>query len=221
MGCLLLAACSEPQPQSAATVQPVFCYRTVDRSAPGVLVPGDPIPCSAGGERWRAQGRRDRPDAVELLGPDGQVRMGYRLGYLPSGAVAWEERRLRQRPTGLSVYELGRRYDFKTGPEDQWQEVVIRTELDPAGRPVLVTKRVAGRLEFKVERVYSERGLESESTHDGSGQLRLKSTFVIEDGVRYEEMRDKTGKLVLRRPAGGERELGPGRVMGSSKDQRP
>ena len=183
-------------------MRPVFCYRTLAHLAPGVLEFGEEIPCGAGGKRWRAQGPRQRPDAIDLLDPDGRIQAGYRLGYRPSGQVAWVEHRLQQRPDGVKVYELGQRYEFKTGPAGQWEAVTIRTELDADGRPVRVEKRVGGRLAFRVERTFSTGGLLEELTYDADGSLRMKRRLIVEKGKHFEEMFDATGRRILRRAVG-------------------
>lgn len=221
LGLVLASGCSGGEPVGDRPARPVFCYRSVERTSPGLLVAKDPIPCSSGGERWRAEGRRDRPDDLALLGSDGQVRMSYRLGHRPDGSVGWEERRYRQRPDGASIYELGQRYEFRAGPEGHWQEVLIRTELDDAGRPVQVEKRVGGRLDFRVVRTYAADGLQVEATYDAGGDLRLKSRFFDEQGKRYEEMVDGAGKLLLRREAVPDREQKKGRVLGDRADGKP
>jgi len=147
--------------------------------------------------------------------------MSYRLSYRPGGSVSWEERRYRQRPDGVSVYELGQRYEFRAGPEGHWQEVLIRTQLDDGGRPVEVEKRVGGRLEFRVARTYLADELQTEATFDAGGDLRLKSRFFDEQGKRFEEMCDGAGKVLLRREAVPDRQQQAGRVLGGNQDGTP
>jgi len=218
LGLALASGCPDREPAAGHPVRPVFCYRSLTRTAPGVLDLSDPIPCTSGDRRWRAQGPRDRSDAVDLLASDGQVQMSYRIAYRPGGGVAWEERRYQQRPDSVTVYELGKRYEFKTGPAGRWEEVLIRTELDGSGRPVRVDKKVGGRLEFRVTKTYDQTGLREEATYDADGTLRLKRRFVEENGKHYEEMTDGKGKLILRRQAPQDPASGPARSPGSEPD---
>lgn len=60
--------------------------------------------------------------------------------------------------------------------------------------------------------------MQSESTYDAGGQLRLRSRFFDEQGKRFEEMVDGAGKLLLRREAVPGREQRAGRMLGGHTD---
>lgn len=198
---VLGGACDCEESADPQRVRPVFCYRQLERSGPGRLHLSEPVDCTTGGRRWRAQGPRPRPDTVALLGPDDRVRMRYRIGYGSGGRVRWEERTFFERPHSIAVYELGQRYDFGTRGDGPWRPVRIRTTLDAQGRPVEVVKRVGGGLAYRLERNYGPHGLRAETTYGPDGELRLRTRYERRpDGGWIERMVDGRGELLLERP---------------------
>ncbi len=177
----------------------MFCYRNIEREAPGHLRLRQPVDCSRAVEHYRAEGRSDRPEAVDFLDAAGEVRLGYRVRYAADGRPVFEERIFYNKPKEFGLYQRGDRVEFTSAPGRTWEVVRIRTDLDSRGRPSRVEKYVGARREYTVRREFDAAGLKTESLFDADDELKLRSVFRTENGRRFETMLDGTGKVLLER----------------------
>ncbi len=193
-----ILGCSKTE-SSSKSVKPVFCYSSMERKSPGKLHLANPIGCSAQKKRYRAQGRRDMPDVVDLIDEKGSVLITYRMDYDSMARVIKETRIFKEKPRGLNVYELGNIYRFSSPDNGKWQQVEIITDLDEQGRTTKVTKKVAGRVEYVMKRQYTPRGLLRETVLEPDGTVRVQSEYRSDGDKIVETMRDAKGKVIMRR----------------------
>lgn len=203
---LLAIGCDRRSEADGERTRPVFCYRQAQRVSPGVWRLTDPLDCGSNQERYRAQGRRDRPEAIDLLDPDGQPRLAVKIEYDPLGRPVAEERTFVQRPPNVQLYQQGQKLDFRPAAGQEWERVRILTRLDEQARPMRIEKYTGDRLAFRVEREYELADLAREVTRDEAGQVRIERVFESKNGKRIETMKDGQGRMLF------EREAQPGQV---------
>lgn len=195
----LLAGCQQaPRGRDAGAPVPP-CYRQLKRPSAGRLVLRQPISCEEPVSRYRVEGPAQRPVRVDHLDPGGNTSLTYRIQYDKGNRPILEERVYHTKPPRFRVKGRTDRVVVGGTLGGEWKAVTIRTKLDQQGRALKMEKFVGADRAYSVVREYTGDGLQSESTYDGSGRLKLRSEYEEIGGRRFERMRDGDGKVLSER----------------------
>ncbi|MBW1808382.1 MAG: hypothetical protein JRJ87_09325 [Deltaproteobacteria bacterium] len=192
--------------QAAEDLAGQKCFSGFERPAPGKLNLSQPVSCSSASLKYRLEGTIERPDLVVLLDEDGQIRASYRIEYGQNDRPRFEERILRVEPPSVKVFSQGDRMEFVRPIRKKWQTIRIMSELDAAGRVVKIVKYSGAERTFSLVKEYAGDNLKTEAAFDKDGKLKYRSTFTKKGSKTIERMVDGSGKILLERELGQDKQ---------------